>query len=65
MSLGILSVPVCPADPFHPQNDMARKLNSIVKDSKSTLILTDFKYLTALKAAELVNHEVYLILRFM
>jgi acyl-CoA synthetase (AMP-forming)/AMP-acid ligase II len=48
---GIIAVPVCPPDPFNPDNDMTDKLVAIWRDAKPKLVLTTRKYKDSLAAA--------------
>jgi long-subunit acyl-CoA synthetase (AMP-forming) len=49
LSLGLIAVPVCPADPTEIENDLAKKLHAILQDSKPVCVLTDKVYLKSIQ----------------
>ena len=55
LCLGVVAVPVCPPDPFHPVSDVSAKLAAIIDNCQPSIILTSSDYTLAMEAAKVYN----------
>ena len=57
LSLGVVAVPVCPPDPFHPVSDVSAKLAGIIDNCQPAVVLSSSEYELAIQAAKAYNAE--------
>ena len=52
LSLGVVAVPVCPPDPFHPVSDVSAKLAAIMDNCQPRILLSSLEYTLAIEGRQ-------------